>query len=203
MDNTRRNAYDAAFSHVAYLSDSNSPCWSIWTTCLLRRLLRTSGVGFHNVSCCPDCFSCTNTSLSWIEKKSSGVLTWCKNSKRVKFRRSNLFGQTLRPSLRTEDWEEDWFQSVNHTKHWEQKRKQATALRASVSTKRHQSSHPVSINSRQELLPHKNLPTDLIHRAGSSEERLQRMKRGTHGYITCQPLSAYVTAKQVKTIPWV
>lgn len=49
---------------VVYLSDSNSPCWSIWTTCLLRRLLRMSGLGFHKVSCCPERFSWMNTSLS-------------------------------------------------------------------------------------------------------------------------------------------
>ncbi len=54
---------------VVYLSDSNSPCWSIWTTCLLRRLLRMSGVGFHNVSCWPKRFSWMNTSLSWIPQK--------------------------------------------------------------------------------------------------------------------------------------
>lgn len=57
-------------NYVLYLSDSNSPCWSIWTTCLLRRLLRTSEVGFHNVSCCPDCFSYMKTSLSWTEQRS-------------------------------------------------------------------------------------------------------------------------------------
>lgn len=77
---------------VAYLSDSNSPCWSIWTTCLFRRLLRTSGVGFHNVSCCPDCFSCTNTSLSCIEKKSSGVLNLMTPPKQVQYN-ARLSGQ--------------------------------------------------------------------------------------------------------------
>lgn len=112
---------------MVYLSDSNSPCSSIWTTCLLRRLLRTSEVGFHNVSCCPDCFSYMNTSLSWTEQWS----VKSHDAKPPKDTRSNLLCQTLRPSLKRVVFSQQT--SGNYSEHWEWSSQQFQ--QASVGTK--------------------------------------------------------------------
>lgn len=40
-------------------------------------------------------------------------------------------------------------------------------------------SHPVSVDIGHQLISHEDLPTDLIHGAGASKERLQRQSSNT------------------------